>query len=90
MVLYTEKIIENIITYKDYKPSADLIKDIAQVNDKVKMPNVVGMDVNSAINTLEDLGLQVEIQNEGEIIRSQFPAPDTELSKKSIVMIDFN
>ena len=54
------------------------------------MPNVVGMDVNSAINTLEDLGLQVEIQNEGEIIRSQFPAPDTELSKKSIVMIDFN
>ena len=61
-----------------------------EVNDKVKMPNVVGMDVNSAINTLEDLGLQVEIQNEGEIIRSQFPAPDTELSKKSIVMIDFN
>ena len=87
---YAKKIIENIITYKDYKPSADLIKDIAQVNDKVKMPNVVGMDVNSAINTLEDLGLQVEIQNEGEIIRSQFPAPDTELSKKSIVMIDFN
>ena len=88
MVLYIEKIIENIITYKDYKPSAELRKDIAQVNDKVKMPNVVGMDVNSAINTLEDLGLQVEIQNEGEIIRSQFPAPDTELSKKSIVMIE--
>lgn len=85
---YAKKIIENIIEYKDYKPSDDLIKDIVEVNDKVEMPNVVGLDLNVAINTLENLGLQVEIQGEGDIVNTQFPSPNTSLSKKSIVMVN--
>lgn len=85
---YAKKIIEKIIDYKKYTPSADLIKDIIQANDTVKMPNVVGLSPADAVRVIEEAGLQVEIQHEGNIVHSQFPAPDTELSKNSIVMID--
>lgn len=85
---YAKKIIENIIEYKDYKPSADLIKDIVEINDKVEMPNVVGMDINEAVIMLEKIGLQVEIQGDNNVVTSQFPAPKSSLSKKSIVMVN--
>lgn len=85
---YAKKIIENIIEYKDYKPSADLIKDIVEINDKVEMPNVVGMDVNEVVILLEKIGLQVEIQGDNNVVTSQFPAPKSSLSKKSIVMVN--
>ena len=52
------------------------------------MPNVVGLSPADAVRVIEEAGLQVEIQHEGNIVHSQFPAPDTELSKNSIVMID--
>lgn len=87
---YAKKIIENIIKYKNYQPSSDLVKDLEKVNEMETMPNVVGLDVSQAVLKLENLGFQVEIQGEKNIVLSQFPAPNESIMKNSIVMIDTN
>ena len=61
-----------------------------KLNTKVEMLNVVGMEVYEAINQLEKIGLQVEIQGENKIVTSQFPMPKEEISVNSVVMIDTN
>lgn len=87
---YAKKIIENIITYKNYKPSEDLIKETIQVNEMVEMIDCVGMSVYEAISELEKIELQIEVQGEGDYVCSQFPAPSTQVVKNGIVMIDTN
>lgn len=88
---YAKMIFEKIIEYKNYKPTTDVIADQNKLNEKVSMPDMVGMDVYSAINLLESLGLQFEIQGGlGDVVYSQFPSPDTLVSKNSVVMIDLN
>ena len=79
-----------IITYKNYKPSEDLIKETIQVNEMVEMIDCVGMNVYEALSELEKIGLQVEVQGEGDYVCSQFPAPNSEVVKNGIVMIDTN
>ncbi len=85
---YAKKIIENIVSHKNYKPSEDLIKETIQVNEMVEMIDCVGMNVYEALSELEKIGLQVEVQGEGDIVCSQFPAPNSEVVKNGIVMID--
>ena len=87
---YAKRIIENIIKYKNYQPSSDLVKDLAKVNEMETMPNVVGLDVSQAVLKLENLGFQVEIQGEKNTVLSQFPVPNESIMKNSIVMIDTN
>jgi len=88
---YAKMIFEKIIKYKNYEPTTDIEEDLNKLNHKVKMPDVVGKDVYSAINLIESLGLQFEVQGEvGEIVYSQFPSPGTDVSKNSVVMIDIN
>ena len=85
---YAKKIIENIIEYKNYAPSADLIKDIVKQSEYVSMPDCVGMSIYDACAKCESIGLQVEIQGDNDMVKSQFPAPNTEIIKNGIVMID--
>ena len=88
---YAKIIFEKIIEYKNYQPTTDIVADLNKLNQKVIMPNVVGMNIYSAINTLENLGLQVEVQgSDNDIIMNQFPMPDMEISRNSVVMIDVN
>lgn len=84
---YAKLIIEDIIKYKGYAPDDTLEDDLCQLNKKVVMPNLVGMNIYDAINNLEDLGLQYEVQGENDIIVSQYPAPSVEISVNSVVMI---
>ena len=84
---YAKMIIQDIIKYKKYEPSSDIALETDQYNQKVVMPNVIGKDVDNAINIIENIGLQVEIQGEGDVVISQFPIVDTEVIKNGIVMI---
>jgi len=84
---YAKLIIEDIITYKSYKPNDSLEDDLRQINKKVSMPNLVGMNVYDAINTLYDCKLQCEVQGEDDVIIYQYPAPQTEVSEGCVVMI---
>jgi len=87
---YAKMVIEDIIEYKEYQPVRPEEIEEQSLSQKVIMPNVVGMDLYKAINTLEGIGLQVEIQGESNMVLSQFPSPETELTINSVVMIDTN
>lgn len=84
---YAKMIIEDIIEYKDYKPSGDLIGDIIKTNETVIMPDCVGKDIDSALSLCESIGLQVEIEGENTIVSSQFPVPESEVIKNGIVVL---
>ena len=86
---YAKMIIENIIDYKDYKPTTDEILDQQKLNEKVEMPALIGIDIYSAINMLEKCGLQFEIQGNKEgVVINQFPSSGIKISKNSVVMIE--
>lgn len=85
---YAKKIIENIIEYKNYKPSDDLIEEILETSQYVTMPDCVGLNVYEAVDICESVGLQVEIQGDYDMVKSQFPAPDSEVVENGIVLID--
>ncbi len=85
---YAKKIIENIIEYKNYQPSPDLIKEIIETNEYVAMPDCVGLNIYDAVSKCESAGLQVEIQGDCEMVKSQFPAPDSQVIKNGIILLD--
>jgi stage V sporulation protein D (sporulation-specific penicillin-binding protein) len=82
---YAKILFEDIIEYKDYKK---VTSDTDKINTKIAMPNVVGLRVEDAIFVLEKNGLYVEIQGEGGVVTKQLPAPNVELNKRSVVLID--
>ncbi|MBO7218418.1 MAG: PASTA domain-containing protein [Clostridia bacterium] len=82
---YAKILFEDIIEYKDYKK---VTSDTDKINTKIAMPNVVGLRVEDAIFVLEKNGLYVEIQGEGSVVTKQLPAPNVELNKRSVVLID--
>lgn len=85
---YAKMIIENIIEYKDYQPIRPEEIEGENLQEKVVMPSVIGLDIYKAINVLEELGLQVEVQGEGGIVVEQFPVENTEVISNGIVMIE--
>lgn len=86
---YAKKVIEKIIDYKKY--TADNIeKDNKLLEKTIVMPSVLGKSVGEAIETLVSLGLQVEVQGDGDTIVNQLPPMDTMLCPNSIVVIVTN
>lgn len=86
---YAKKVIEKIIDYKKY-PADNVEKDNKLLEKTIAMPNVLGKSVSEAIETLTLLGLQVEVQGEGDVIVNQLPPMDTMLCSNSIVVIVAN
>ncbi len=83
---YAKMVIENIISYKKY-PASNLDEDLDKLKPTIAMPNLVGQGVEQAMHMLADLGLQCEIEGEGDVIREQLPAPDTMLCANSITLL---
>lgn len=84
---YAKSIIQNIISYKKYKPiNPDELVNF--VEEMVIMPSLIGLDVYKAEMELNALGLQVEIQGDGDVIIGQFPKKGVEVIKNGIVMIE--
>lgn len=84
---YAKLIIEDIIDYKNYKPSnlSELENNLE--DEKIAMPNVIGKSVYEAESEIEGLGLQVEIEGVGKTIVDQFPYEGYEVIKNGIVVI---
>ena len=84
---YAKLIIQDIIEYKNYPPTHEDQIENSPLNDKVIMPNLIGLDVYAAERVLNGLGLQLEIQGENNVVTSQFPMENTEVIRNGIVMI---
>lgn len=85
---YAKTIIENIIKYKNYKPVRPEEVTDEKFFETVEMPNVIGQNVYDAIRFIEEVGLQVEVQGEGEMVVNQFPIPNSSVTKNGVVMIE--
>ena len=83
---YAKLVIQDIINYKHYAPN-NLDEDLAKLTADISMPYIVGMDIHDAVDMLTSLGLQCEIEGDGEIVTEQMPAPDYKLCKNSITLI---
>jgi stage V sporulation protein D (sporulation-specific penicillin-binding protein) len=84
---YAKLVIEDIIKYKNYQPVHPEELEDSPLNIKVVMPSVVGKNVESAIRVIESVGLQVEIQGDGNVVVGQFPNVGTEVIYNGVVMI---
>lgn len=85
---YAKLIIENIIDYKNYTPTKPEELEDEKYEKTVQMPNMVGMDIYKAVDMLEGLGLQVEVQGVGKEVVNQFPSPNTDVILNGVVMIE--
>ncbi len=84
---YAKLIIEDIIEYKNYAPVNPKELESNVLEEKVTMPNVIGCNVYSAVDMLEECGLQVEIEGDGKTVIDQFPYEGVEVIKNGIVAI---
>ena len=85
---YAKMIIEDIIEYKNYHPTHPEQIDSPLINETVVMPKLLGLNVFAAERVLEEVGLQFEIQGEGDVVVNQFPIAETEIIKNGVVMIE--
>ena len=83
---YAKMIIEQIIRYKNYKPN-NLEEDLVAMEKNIPMPNLVGMDIYTAVNKLTELGLQCEIEGEGDFVTFQYPPEGTMMFKNAICVL---
>ncbi len=82
---YAKMVIEDIIDYKKY-PSSDMEEDLKKLEKTIPMPSIIGLDVYEATSLLSSLGLQYEIQGEGNMVVGQLPSEGTMLYPNAIVV----
>lgn len=57
------------------------------IKEVVEMPNVIGLDLKEAKKVLEDLGLEIEINGEGEKVIDQLPKHGIQINSGTKVTI---
>lgn len=58
-----------------------------EIIQNIEMPNVTEMRLDEARKTLEELGLEIEINGEGEIVKDQLPKKGIQISTGTKVTI---
>lgn len=87
---YAKKIFEGIIKYKNIQPSDSLESDLKESEEKIEMPNLVGLSLSKAVSILTSLNLQYEIDGEGGVVISQTPPPKTKVRERAIILLGTN
>ena len=84
---YAKLVIEGIIDYKQIPPTEDIVEQTNAMALNIEMPNLVGMSLTKAIQTINRLGLQYESDGEGGIITKQYPQAGTMMFNNGICYI---
>ena len=80
---YAKKVLEDILKNNNIAPD----DEAARSAQKVAVPNVVGMDMQTAKDTLANAGFSVKLDGSGSVF-SQIPAPDEEVYAGSTVTLN--
>ena len=83
---YVGEIFKNIFAYKNIE-AVYTDEELANLGKKVVMPDLRGLSITQAILKLKELGLQYELDGDIGEISYQFPAPQSEISVNSVVLI---
>ncbi len=80
-------VFQGIIEYKNIEPNENLASDLKRMEKNISMPNLVGKSLSEAVGIISNLGLQYELDGEGGMVTAQYPAPETMMYKKGIVVL---
>ena len=80
---YAKQIFSGIFQAKNIKSQDEQQKQ----KEYVEMPNLVGLSLVEACETLVSMGLNYELDGEGGMVVAQFPPTGTVLEKYSTVQI---
>ncbi|MBE5738169.1 MAG: stage V sporulation protein D [Clostridiales bacterium] len=84
---YAKLIIEDIIKYKNYAPANPKELENGGVFEYIDMPHLMGLNIYEALNILDGIGLQVEIEGSGNVVLDQFPYAGVIVVKNGIVVV---
>lgn len=84
---YAKLVFQDIISYKQIKPSENLEEDLKKLEKNIIMSNLIGKSLTEAISEVLSLNLQYEIMGEGLVVTSQTPPPDTYVYEKAVVIL---
>ena len=84
---YAKNIFEEVFTYKQM-PASNLEEDLKKLELTIKMPDLTGYKVLDALAELKKLGLQVEVQGEGEYVFATYPSANVMLYNNAVVVLD--
>ncbi len=76
---YVSALLTNILPYLEYKSSTD--------TDSISVPNVTGLNVNSAKQVLNELGVTYEVIGNGEFVLEQTPTSLDKISSTLTTVI---
>ena len=83
---YAKEIFSGIFNYKGIQP-VNLPEDLAKLEAKIPMPDLVGLSLTQAVSQLAGLKLGFEIYGEGGRVTSQVPAPGTMLFEQAMTVV---
>ena len=83
---YAKLIFEDIIKYKKITPE-NLEEDLKKMERNIEVPNLVGLSLTEAVARIVSLGLQYEIQGEGDIVKMQSITPNELVYLNSLIVI---
>lgn len=82
-----QELLMNILPYMGIEPIYN--QKEMELDEAVKntVPDIVGLSVSDAKNTLNELGVKFDIQGEGEVVTKQFPPAQENINTNSTVII---
>ena len=84
---YGKEVFSGIFNYKGIQPT-NLTEDMAKMELKIEMPDLVGLALTEAVSTLAMLKLNYEIAGDGGTVFGQTPAPGTMLFEGALVVLN--
>ncbi len=82
-----QELLMNILPYMGIEPIySDEEMELAEAV-KNTVPNIIGLSISDAKNTLNELGIEFDIQGEGEVVTKQFPPAQEAINTDSTVII---
>lgn len=78
---YVGKVFESIFNYEMIAPSFE------EEKERVVLPFLDGLSINEAVNLLDELGFNYEIDGDGERVTESFPSGNTELVKGDLILL---
>ncbi len=84
---YAKMIFEEIFTYKQI-PAVNLEEELEKFKPTIMLPDVTGKSITQATTELKKLGLQVEIQGEGEFVSAMYPSANVMVYNNAVVVLD--
>jgi len=84
---YAKMIFEEVFTYKQIPP-VNLEEELEKMKPTISVPDLVGESLTTAVTELKKLGLQVEIQGEGEYVNATYPNANVMVYNNAVVVLD--